>query len=166
MLLQTTKAIQKHSAPPIQGSSPLSSKDLHLRHYPLEIFSFLLAADEKSGTAFTCCRNSQEFHHRLPGPPCSYLRATALEDHAALGCLQAGPQAPGQSTGVASAWTGVREICHAKEPPHYCQHFHLGYHTPRTTELDTSTPEHLHFPPHQKYTKVLRGTRSIGTYDL
>ncbi|MGH0142252.1 UNVERIFIED_CONTAM: hypothetical protein FKN15_024049 [Acipenser sinensis] len=31
------------------------------------------------------------------------FRATASEDHAALGRLQAGPQAPGQSTGVAAA---------------------------------------------------------------
>ncbi|MGH0162485.1 UNVERIFIED_CONTAM: hypothetical protein FKN15_063131 [Acipenser sinensis] len=38
-----------------------------------------------------------------PGPPCSLLRATALEDHAAPGDLQAGLQAPGQSTGVSGA---------------------------------------------------------------
>ncbi|MGH0142370.1 UNVERIFIED_CONTAM: hypothetical protein FKN15_077809 [Acipenser sinensis] len=38
----------------------------------------------------------------VEGMPCSHLKAT--EDHAALGNLQAGPQAPGQSTGVAGAW--------------------------------------------------------------
>ncbi|MGH0149603.1 UNVERIFIED_CONTAM: hypothetical protein FKN15_048988 [Acipenser sinensis] len=32
--------------------------------------------------------------------PCSRLRATASEDNAALGSLQASPQAPGQTTGV------------------------------------------------------------------
>ncbi|MGH0157959.1 UNVERIFIED_CONTAM: hypothetical protein FKN15_034748 [Acipenser sinensis] len=37
------------------------------------------------------------------GPPCSYLRAAASEDNAALGSLQASPQAPGQSTGVTLA---------------------------------------------------------------
>ncbi|MGH0151576.1 UNVERIFIED_CONTAM: hypothetical protein FKN15_030360 [Acipenser sinensis] len=37
------------------------------------------------------------------GLPCIHLRATALEDHAALGNLQAGPQVPGQSTGVIGA---------------------------------------------------------------
>ncbi|MGH0130686.1 UNVERIFIED_CONTAM: hypothetical protein FKN15_065526 [Acipenser sinensis] len=37
------------------------------------------------------------------GPPCSYLRATASEDNAALDSLQASPQAYGQSTGVAGA---------------------------------------------------------------
>ncbi|MGH0184542.1 UNVERIFIED_CONTAM: hypothetical protein FKN15_024198 [Acipenser sinensis] len=35
--------------------------------------------------------------------PCSRLRATASEDNAALGSLQACPQAPGQTTGVAGA---------------------------------------------------------------
>ncbi|MGH0129797.1 UNVERIFIED_CONTAM: hypothetical protein FKN15_052148 [Acipenser sinensis] len=37
------------------------------------------------------------------GPPYSHLRATAPEDHTALGSLQAGPQVPSQSTGVAGA---------------------------------------------------------------
>ncbi|MGH0147313.1 UNVERIFIED_CONTAM: hypothetical protein FKN15_048208 [Acipenser sinensis] len=35
--------------------------------------------------------------------PCSRLRATASEDNPALGSLQASPQAPGQTTGVAGA---------------------------------------------------------------
>ncbi|MGH0180192.1 UNVERIFIED_CONTAM: hypothetical protein FKN15_003597 [Acipenser sinensis] len=35
------------------------------------------------------------------GRPCSQPRATASEDIAALGSLQASPQVPGQSTGVA-----------------------------------------------------------------
>ncbi|MGH0163781.1 UNVERIFIED_CONTAM: hypothetical protein FKN15_058537 [Acipenser sinensis] len=39
----------------------------------------------------------------IGGPPCSHLRATTSEDHAALGNLQTGLQAPGQSTGVAGA---------------------------------------------------------------
>ncbi|MGH0147288.1 UNVERIFIED_CONTAM: hypothetical protein FKN15_012799 [Acipenser sinensis] len=34
---------------------------------------------------------------------CSRLRATASEDNAALGSLQASPQAPSQTTGVAGA---------------------------------------------------------------
>ncbi|MGH0161971.1 UNVERIFIED_CONTAM: hypothetical protein FKN15_072924 [Acipenser sinensis] len=42
--------------------------------------------------------------HSSLSPPYSHLRATELEDHTALGSLQAGPQMPGQSTGVA----GVR----------------------------------------------------------
>ncbi|MGH0171891.1 UNVERIFIED_CONTAM: hypothetical protein FKN15_014586 [Acipenser sinensis] len=37
------------------------------------------------------------------GPPCSHLRATGSEDNAALSSLQASPQAPGQTTGVAGA---------------------------------------------------------------
>ncbi|MGH0172537.1 UNVERIFIED_CONTAM: hypothetical protein FKN15_063031 [Acipenser sinensis] len=37
------------------------------------------------------------------GLPCNQLGATASEDRAAPGSLQAGPQAPGQSTGVAGA---------------------------------------------------------------
>ncbi|MGH0176981.1 UNVERIFIED_CONTAM: hypothetical protein FKN15_074241 [Acipenser sinensis] len=45
----------------------------------------------------------------VPDSPCSCLRATASEDNAALGSLQASPQAPGQTTGVAGArilfWT-------------------------------------------------------------
>ncbi|RXM31770.1 Troponin T [Acipenser ruthenus] len=36
--------------------------------------------------------------------------------------------------------TGVRVIPDAKDLPHYCQHFHLGHHMPRTTKLDTSAP--------------------------
>ncbi|MGH0163664.1 UNVERIFIED_CONTAM: hypothetical protein FKN15_060069 [Acipenser sinensis] len=40
---------------------------------------------------------------RPAGPSCSQPRATALEDNAALGSLQASPQAPSQSTGVAGA---------------------------------------------------------------
>ncbi|MGH0140149.1 UNVERIFIED_CONTAM: hypothetical protein FKN15_039868 [Acipenser sinensis] len=35
------------------------------------------------------------------GPPCSQPRATVSEDNAALGSLQASPQEPSQSTGVA-----------------------------------------------------------------
>ncbi|MGH0164372.1 UNVERIFIED_CONTAM: hypothetical protein FKN15_053962 [Acipenser sinensis] len=41
------------------------------------------------------------------GLPCSHLRATASEDHTALGNLQADPQAPSQSTGVAGARAGL-----------------------------------------------------------
>ncbi|XP_041088351.1 uncharacterized protein LOC121302437 [Polyodon spathula] len=37
------------------------------------------------------------------GPPCSQHRATASEDNAALGSLQASSQAPGKITGVAGA---------------------------------------------------------------
>ncbi|MGH0121955.1 UNVERIFIED_CONTAM: hypothetical protein FKN15_077436 [Acipenser sinensis] len=39
--------------------------------------------------------------------PCSRLRATASEDNAALGILQASPQAPGQTTGVAGRSSGA-----------------------------------------------------------
>ncbi|MGH0155291.1 UNVERIFIED_CONTAM: hypothetical protein FKN15_033050 [Acipenser sinensis] len=41
--------------------------------------------------------------NRDTGPPCSHLRVTASEDNVALGSLQASPQAPGQTTGVAGA---------------------------------------------------------------
>ncbi|MGH0153758.1 UNVERIFIED_CONTAM: hypothetical protein FKN15_057628 [Acipenser sinensis] len=44
-----------------------------------------------------CRQLSASFHSAAP--PCSYLRATASEDHAALGCLQG----PSESTGVAGA---------------------------------------------------------------
>ncbi|MGH0143826.1 UNVERIFIED_CONTAM: hypothetical protein FKN15_001251 [Acipenser sinensis] len=40
-----------------------------------------------------------ELHH-IKSPPCSHLTATVSEDKAALGSLQASPQAPSQSTGV------------------------------------------------------------------
>ncbi|MGH0164319.1 UNVERIFIED_CONTAM: hypothetical protein FKN15_046647 [Acipenser sinensis] len=43
-------------------------------------------------------------------PSCSQPRATASEDNAALGSLQANPQAPGQTTGVAGArWVKFEE---------------------------------------------------------
>ncbi|MGH0172450.1 UNVERIFIED_CONTAM: hypothetical protein FKN15_063515 [Acipenser sinensis] len=44
--------------------------------------------------------------------PCSHLRATASEDNAALGSLQASPQAPSQTTGVA----GVRCVLGSQTP--------------------------------------------------
>ncbi|MGH0127926.1 UNVERIFIED_CONTAM: hypothetical protein FKN15_039283 [Acipenser sinensis] len=47
------------------------------------------------------CSEDYENYQRYPDPPCSHLRATASEDNAALGSLQASPQAPGQTTGVA-----------------------------------------------------------------
>ncbi|MGH0114491.1 UNVERIFIED_CONTAM: hypothetical protein FKN15_019631 [Acipenser sinensis] len=41
---------------------------------------------------------------------------------------------------------------------------HLGHHTPRTTELDTSPPEHLHFSPPHKSTQ--RAERDLLDWDL
>ncbi|MGH0138892.1 UNVERIFIED_CONTAM: hypothetical protein FKN15_068033 [Acipenser sinensis] len=41
---------------------------------------------------------------------------------------------------------------------------HLGHHTPRTTELDTSAPEHLHFSPPHKCTQ--RAERDLLYWDL
>ncbi|MGH0172013.1 UNVERIFIED_CONTAM: hypothetical protein FKN15_073445 [Acipenser sinensis] len=41
------------------------------------------------------------------GLPCSHLSATVSEDLTALDNLQAGPQTPGQSTGVADARYGL-----------------------------------------------------------
>ncbi|MGH0172153.1 UNVERIFIED_CONTAM: hypothetical protein FKN15_000624 [Acipenser sinensis] len=49
------------------------------------------------------------------GPPCSYLRATALEDHTALGHSQKGPQAPRQSTGVAGHLGCFSFLSHEEE---------------------------------------------------
>ncbi|MGH0153082.1 UNVERIFIED_CONTAM: hypothetical protein FKN15_023816 [Acipenser sinensis] len=43
-----------------------------------------------------------------PCLPSSHLRATASEDHAALGNLQAGPQVPGQSTEVAGVCATIK----------------------------------------------------------
>ncbi|MGH0119315.1 UNVERIFIED_CONTAM: hypothetical protein FKN15_025786 [Acipenser sinensis] len=45
------------------------------------------------------CRQPTAFFHTADSP-CSHPRATASEDNAALGSLQASPQAPGQTTGV------------------------------------------------------------------
>ncbi|MGH0121285.1 UNVERIFIED_CONTAM: hypothetical protein FKN15_073611 [Acipenser sinensis] len=41
---------------------------------------------------------------------------------------------------------------------------HLGHHMPRTTELDTSAPEHLHFSPPHKCTQ--RAERDLLYWDL
>ncbi|MGH0143095.1 UNVERIFIED_CONTAM: hypothetical protein FKN15_029786 [Acipenser sinensis] len=54
---------------------------------------------------------------KITGPPCSQPRAKASEENAALGSLQASPQVPGQSTGVAdlskNRLTEVPvEVCH------------------------------------------------------
>ncbi|MGH0132442.1 UNVERIFIED_CONTAM: hypothetical protein FKN15_035949 [Acipenser sinensis] len=46
------------------------------------------------------CHQQTTFLH-IAHSPCRYLRATVSEDNAALGSLQASPQAPGQTTGVA-----------------------------------------------------------------
>ncbi|MGH0153639.1 UNVERIFIED_CONTAM: hypothetical protein FKN15_052373 [Acipenser sinensis] len=48
------------------------------------------------------CRQPPTSLHSADSP-CSRLRATASNDNAALGNLQASPQAPGQTTGVAGA---------------------------------------------------------------
>ncbi|MGH0165570.1 UNVERIFIED_CONTAM: hypothetical protein FKN15_066488 [Acipenser sinensis] len=48
------------------------------------------------------CRQPTAFFHTADSP-CSHPRATASENNAALGQLQASPQAPGQTTGVAGA---------------------------------------------------------------
>ncbi|MBN3280720.1 FIGL1 protein, partial [Polyodon spathula] len=53
-----------------------------------------------------CYQPSASFHPA--GPPCSHLRATASEDHA-LGNLQAGLQAPNQSTGVTATLRSTRD---------------------------------------------------------
>ncbi|MGH0131981.1 UNVERIFIED_CONTAM: hypothetical protein FKN15_048070 [Acipenser sinensis] len=55
-------------------------------------------------------RPSASFHSA--DLPCSRLRAAASEDHAALGRLQAGPQTPGQTTGV----TGARSFADVAPP--------------------------------------------------
>ncbi|MGH0118823.1 UNVERIFIED_CONTAM: hypothetical protein FKN15_056210 [Acipenser sinensis] len=55
-----------------------------------------------------CCRYILHSSLVCSGPPCSHLRATASKDHAALSRLQAGPQASGQSTGVADC----KYTCH------------------------------------------------------
>ncbi|MGH0150114.1 UNVERIFIED_CONTAM: hypothetical protein FKN15_018273 [Acipenser sinensis] len=47
--------------------------------------------------------------------PCSRLRATASEDNAALGSLQASLQAPGQTTGVAGARFSDSQPCEWRE---------------------------------------------------
>ncbi|MGH0175911.1 UNVERIFIED_CONTAM: hypothetical protein FKN15_017452 [Acipenser sinensis] len=49
--------------------------------------------------------------------PCSRLRATAWEDNAALGSLQASPQAPGQTTGVAGARRAEDTLADLTLPP-------------------------------------------------
>ncbi|MGH0149446.1 UNVERIFIED_CONTAM: hypothetical protein FKN15_061434 [Acipenser sinensis] len=45
------------------------------------------------------------------GPTCNHLGATASEDHAVPGSLQAGPQAPGQSTGIAGTRNKMLTQC-------------------------------------------------------
>ncbi|MGH0148794.1 UNVERIFIED_CONTAM: hypothetical protein FKN15_020879 [Acipenser sinensis] len=47
--------------------------------------------------------NTADCFFHTADSPCSHLNATASEDNAALGSLQASPQAPGQTTGVAVA---------------------------------------------------------------
>ncbi|MGH0147251.1 UNVERIFIED_CONTAM: hypothetical protein FKN15_011610 [Acipenser sinensis] len=58
---------------------------------------------------------SSSFHSA--GLPCSHLRATVSVDHTALGNLQAGPQAPGQSTGVAGARGAEDTLADLSHPP-------------------------------------------------
>ncbi|MGH0136965.1 UNVERIFIED_CONTAM: hypothetical protein FKN15_071068 [Acipenser sinensis] len=55
--------------------------------------------------------------------PCSHLRATASEDNAALGSLQASPQAPGQTTGVAGVRSAEDTLADLSPP---CPQFTVG----------------------------------------
>ncbi|MGH0138839.1 UNVERIFIED_CONTAM: hypothetical protein FKN15_029096 [Acipenser sinensis] len=48
-----------------------------------------------------CHQPTASFH--TADSPCSHLRGVASEDNAALGSLQASPEAPDQTTGVAGA---------------------------------------------------------------
>ncbi|MGH0115220.1 UNVERIFIED_CONTAM: hypothetical protein FKN15_070740, partial [Acipenser sinensis] len=58
--------------------------------------------DEHMLSSEACAVKPTTFFHTADSP-CSHPRATASEDNAALGQLQASPQAPGQTTGVAGA---------------------------------------------------------------
>ncbi|MGH0171786.1 UNVERIFIED_CONTAM: hypothetical protein FKN15_008968 [Acipenser sinensis] len=68
---------------------------------PLECF--LAFVPEKLITYLCDCTNKRACSY-FTDSPCSHFTATASEDNAALGSLQASLQAPGQTTGVA----GVR----------------------------------------------------------
>ncbi|MGH0121481.1 UNVERIFIED_CONTAM: hypothetical protein FKN15_023779 [Acipenser sinensis] len=63
-----------------------------------------------------CRQPAASFH--TANPPCSHLSATASEDNAALGSLQASPQAPGQTTGLAGAQTTSPKMTQQmRDPP-------------------------------------------------
>ncbi|MGH0126930.1 UNVERIFIED_CONTAM: hypothetical protein FKN15_028003 [Acipenser sinensis] len=67
--------------------------------------------DEHTLSSEACAIKLTAFFHTADSP-CSHPRATASEDNAALGQLQASPQAPGQTTGVA----GARRRCAGPQP--------------------------------------------------
>ncbi|MBN3283069.1 EF1B factor, partial [Polyodon spathula] len=74
-------------------------------------------AEDMTDQVFACCCDCREEKNRTdgyPGPPCSHLRATASEDNAALGSLQASPQVPGQTTRVCELFHALCWYNHVK----------------------------------------------------